>query len=273
MALPRTVEDIRRLVGVAKSQGITLIPRAAGTSLAGQVVGNGIVVDCSAFFTRILALNVEERWVRVEPGVIRDDLNHFLRPYGLMFGPETSTANRATIGGMMGNNSCGLHSIVWGTTRDHILEADVVLSDGTYTSFGATETARERTGQGLPSRILNGINDLLSDPRNQQLIRNRFPRPSVHRRNSGYALDSLLQLQPYDHEGAPFNLCKLLAGSEGTLAFVTAVRLNLIPLPPAHQAVVCIHCNSVVEAMHANITALQHRPMASELVDKLIMDF
>jgi FAD/FMN-containing dehydrogenase len=121
VALPRTIQDIQKLIHFATEHNVTLIPRAAGTSLAGQVVGNGIVVDISKYFDKVLEINAQERWVRVQPGVIRDDLNFILKPYGLMFGPETSTANRAMIGGMIGNNSCGLHSISWGTTRDHLI--------------------------------------------------------------------------------------------------------------------------------------------------------
>src|SRR5690606_19729000 len=121
----------------AREYGVTLIPRTAGTSLAGQVVGRGIVVDVSKHFNQVLEVNVAERWVRVQPGVIRDDLNAYLRPYGLMFGPETSTANRAMIGGMVGNNSCGLHSIVWGDTRSHLRSANVLLDDASEVVFEA----------------------------------------------------------------------------------------------------------------------------------------
>ena len=119
VAVPKNETDIKLLISFANLHKITLIPRAAGTSLAGQVVGNGIVVDISKYFKRVLEINTEERWVRVQPGIVRDDLNAILRPYKLMFGPETSTSSRAMIGGMIGNNSCGLHSIAWGDTREH----------------------------------------------------------------------------------------------------------------------------------------------------------
>src|ERR1019366_2744602 len=135
VCLPVNKADIKLLIEFAIENKLTLIPRAAGTSLAGQVVGNGIVVDISKHFSQILEVNVEEKWVRVQPGVIRDDLNHYLRGFGLMFGPETSTANRAMIGGMIGNNSCGLYSIVWGAVRDHLLETHVILSDGSEAVF------------------------------------------------------------------------------------------------------------------------------------------
>lgn len=271
VAIPVSVKDIKQLVQFAAEQRITLIPRAAGTSLAGQVVGNGLVVDISRYFTQILEVNKEEKWVRVQPGVIRDDLNHYLKSYGLMYGPETSTASRAMIGGMVGNNSCGLHSIVWGSARDHVLEVKAVLSDGSEAHFG------EESLKGHDSPFKQSVYDrlfaLLADPKHQQLIRDNFPDKKVHRRNTGYALDALLGMEPFTSGGSPFNLCKLLAGSEGTLAFITEIKLNLLDLPPSHTAVVCIHCHSIVEAMKANQLALTHRPMASELVDKFIMDF
>ena len=139
VALPRSIADIRKLISFARSEKVSLIPRTAGTSLAGQVVGKGIIVDVSKYFTRILELNKEEKWVRVQPGVIRDELNLFLRPHGLLFGPETSTANRAMIGGMVGNNSCGSNSVIYRSTREHLLEVSAILSDGTETVFKALD--------------------------------------------------------------------------------------------------------------------------------------
>src|SRR4051794_40796234 len=130
VSLPKTVEDVKLLIRFASEYQLTLIPRAAGTSLAGQVVGSGIVVDISKYFTAVLEVNQTEKWVSVQPGVIRDDLNVLLKPYGLMFGPETSTSNRAMIGGMIGNNSSGLHSIIWGDTRTNLLEVNAILCDG-----------------------------------------------------------------------------------------------------------------------------------------------
>jgi FAD/FMN-containing dehydrogenase/Fe-S oxidoreductase len=273
VAIPVDSDDIRQLVHFAKHHKITLIPRAAGTSLAGQVVGDGIVVDTSIHFNRIKEVNVEERWVRVQPGVIRDDLNHHLMGFGLMFGPETSTANRAMIGGMVGNNSCGLHSIVWGAVRDHLLEVTAILSDGSEVVFAADEIGFKDSPKDFKNRIYNGLFELLSDKNNRQLIRDNFPKASVVRRNSGYALDSLMAMDPFTESGEAFNLCKLIAGSEGTLCIITDVKLALMSLPPRETAVVCIHCHSVDEALRANITALKHHPMASELVDKYILDF
>src|SRR5436190_10058699 len=135
VAVPKTIDDIKKLIAFARREKTSLIPRTAGTSLAGQVVGNGIIVDVSKYFTKILELNKEEGWVRVQPGVIRDELNMYLKPHGLFFGPETSTANRAMIGGMVGNNSCGSNSVVYGSVREHLLEVNALLSDGTETVF------------------------------------------------------------------------------------------------------------------------------------------
>src|SRR6187431_407733 len=135
VAIPRNKEDIKKLIVFARINQTSLIPRTAGTSLAGQVVGNGIIVDVSKHFTQVLELNEKEKWVRVQPGVVRDELNMFLKPYGLFFGPETSTANRAMIGGMVGNNSCGSNSVVYRSTREHLLEVNAILSDGTEAVF------------------------------------------------------------------------------------------------------------------------------------------
>lgn len=270
VAIPKDTDDLKQLIAFATIQEITLIPRTAGTSLAGQVVGNGIVVDVSRHFDRILEVNVEECWVRVQPGVIRDDLNAYLKSYGLMFGPETSTANRAMVGGMVGNNSSGLHSIVWGDTRSHLLSANVLLNDGSEVVFESLDEAglfqklRQTDREG---EIYRGINALLTNESNQRIIEEGYPKHSITRRNTGYALDMLAD------PGQPFNLCRLLAGSEGTLGIHTELKLNLLPLPPQEIGLLCIHCHSLIESLHANITALAHQPEASELVDKYILDF
>ncbi|MGV3585724.1 MAG: FAD-binding and (Fe-S)-binding domain-containing protein [Adhaeribacter sp.] len=277
VALPKTTDDIKTLIKFAQQHQVTLIPRAAGTSLAGQVVGRGIVVDISTHFGQILEINAEEKWARVQPGVIRDDLNKHLLSYGLMFGPETSTASRAMIGGMVGNNSCGLHSIKWGNTRDHLLEAKVLLSDGSEAIFKAltpTEIkAKTHGADSLEKNIYQEVFSLLEQPQNQQLIREKFPKKSITRCNTGYALDALLDTAPFQNPNVPFNLCRLVAGSEGTLCFLTELKINLLDLPPKENALVCIHCSSLQESLTANLVALQHDPTASELVDKRIMDF
>jgi FAD/FMN-containing dehydrogenase/Fe-S oxidoreductase len=275
VAIPKSKEDIKKLIAFAQAAGTSLIPRTAGTSLAGQVVGNGIVVDVSRYFTRILELNAAERWVRVQPGVIRDDLNVFLKPHGLMFGPETSTANRAMIGGMVGNNSCGSNSIVYRSTREHLLEVKAILSDGTEADFSALDPdtfhAKCETDS-LEGRLYRSVRQLLGNYENQVSIRKEFPKKSVERRNTGYALDLLLDTAPFTAGCPDFNFCTLLAGSEGTLAFLTEIKLELSPLPPKETGLLCVHFHSVDESLRANLIALRFRPSASELIDHYVLE-
>lgn len=275
VAVPKSLDDLRKLIIFARENQTSLIPRTAGTSLAGQVVGKGIVVDVSKNFTKILEFNKQEGWVRVQPGVIRDELNLFLKPHGLLFGPETSTANRAMMGGMVGNNSCGSNSMIYGSTRDHLLEVKTLLSDGTEVSFhelGLDEFHDKCEGTNIESTIYKNIRSLLSDYDNQLGIRKEFPRKSIERRNTGYALDILLESAPFTAGGPDFNFCKLIAGSEGTLAFITEIKLHLVPLPPGETGLLCVHFNSIDEALRANLVALRHKPSACELIDHYILE-
>lgn len=275
VAFPKSVADLKTLIIYARQNHIGLVPRTAGTSLAGQVVGNGIIVDVSKHFTNILELNKDEGWVRVQPGVIRDELNIFLKPYGLFFGPETSTANRAMIGGMVGNNSCGSNSIIYRSTREHLLEVKTILSDGSEAEFKTTsleEFHNKCEGAGLESDIYRSIRGLLSDYRNQVEIRKEFPKKSVERRNTGYAIDILLESAPFTAGEKDFNFCKLIAGSEGTLAFITEIKLNVVFLPPKETGLLCVHFNSIDEALRANLIALKYHPSASELIDHYILE-
>lgn len=270
VALPKSTADIRQLVTFAAKGGHTLIPRAAGTSLAGQVVGSGIIVDLSRHFTRILEVNQHEKWVRVQPGVIRNDLNEYVRPFGLMFGPETSTASRAMIGGMIGNNSCGLHSIVWGDTRQSLISLRAVLSDGSEVTFEDVHDTEPAAGRApLEASIYQRLRQLITDPQNRESINTGFPKKSITRRNSGYALDALL---PMYEANAPVNLCKLIAGSEGTLCMITEAKLRLIDLPPPHVALVNVHCSTMRESLQANLVALAHQCYAAELIDDVVLD-
>ena len=272
---PRDTEDLKTLIAFSNTHSIPLTPRTAGTSLAGQVVGNGLIVDVSRYMTEILEINKEEHWVRVQPGVILDELNKVIEPYGLFFGPETSTSSRCMIGGMVGNNSCGAHSILYGSTRDHVLSVKAILSDGSDAEFKAIQTEdfyQKATGSTLESYIYRTFREILSDPLNKENIRKEFPKPSIHRRNTGYAIDILLETDPFTGNGIPFNLSKLLAGSEGTLAFTTEIKLNLIPLPPKQKGLICVHCHTVSEALKGNLIALKFNPGAVELMDKAIMD-
>ncbi len=270
-------DDIKKILAFARSEGTSVIPRGAGTSLAGQVVGPGIVIDISKYLNRILEFNAAERWVKVEPGVILSELNLYLAPHGLQFGPETSTANRCCMGGMLGNNSCGAHSLIHGSVRDHILEVDAILSDGSEAHFGALTTEEFRAKcDGDPAlvetRIYRNLRDTLSDSRNAEEIRNEFPHPELRRRNNGYALDSLLHTDPFTGNGEKLNVCKLLAGSEGTLAFTTAMKLNLVQVTVQKTGLLCAHFSSLQDAVRANIIALRHNPAAIELIDDYILN-
>ena len=299
VALPTTEADVRELVRFAAENRIGLIPRAAGTSLAGQVVGSGIVVDAGRHLNRVLAVDVDRRTVRVQPGVVRNALNQHLAPLGLFFGPETSTAAWAMIGGMVGNNSCGSNSIAYGSTRDHLIRARGFLADGSEVTFGplsAEEFVEKCAGpDSLETQIYREIRDLLGNPANRRLIRDAYPRPEVTRRNTGYAIDALMDAscfdQVFDSRGErPFNFCRLLAGSEGTLFFGVEYELNLVPLPPP-GALLVVHCTTVDEALRATLVAMRHRHKpdgsrtpacldsanscvltACELIDKKILD-
>ncbi len=275
VVIPKSSNDIKKLISFARNEKTSLIPRTAGTSLAGQVVGNGIIVDVSKHFNRIIELNTEERWVRVQPGVIRDELNMFLKPHGLFFGPETSTANRAMIGGMVGNNSCGSNSVVYRSTREHLLEVKAILSDGSeaeFNSLGIEAFHTKCDGNSLEATIYKSVRSLLSNYDNQVEIRKEFPKKSVERRNTGYAIDVLLESAPFTAGEKDFNFCKLIAGSEGTLAFITEIKLNIVPLPPKEVGLLCVHFNSIDESLQANLIALKYKPSASELIDHYILE-
>lgn len=276
VAIPKTNDDLKKLILFAKENDSSLIPRTAGTSLAGQVVGGGIVVDVSKYFNQILEVNRDEKWVRVQPGVVRDDLNYHLSEYGLYFGPETSTANRAMIGGMVGNNSCGSNSIIYGSTRDHFISAQVLLSDGSEVEFKAvtkSEFAEKCESENLLERsIYREVSTILSDEKNQKSITSGFPKKEIPRRNTGYALDLLMDAAPFDQSEKPFNFCKLLAGSEGTLALTTEIKLNLDSLPPKEKLLVCVHFESINESLEANLIALKYNPQACELMDHFILE-
>ncbi|MFY0626447.1 MAG: FAD-binding protein [Reichenbachiella sp.] len=274
VALPKNQDDIRKLILFANEHQISLIPRTAGTSLAGQVVGSGIVVDVSKNFREVLEVNQKESWVRVQPGVIRDDLNRHLKKFGLFFGPETSTANRAMIGGMVGNNSCGSNSVIYGSTRDHLIEVKGFLSDGsevTVNSLNPKEFKTKLEQDDLEGELYRNINELLTPIENQKEIEKEFPKASILRRNTGYAVDLLSRNKPFNPDGKDFNFCELIAGSEGTLVFITEIKVNTIPIPPKNKALVCVHCESIHESLLANLIGLKYKPHASELMDDIIL--
>jgi FAD/FMN-containing dehydrogenase/Fe-S oxidoreductase len=269
VAYPETIEDIRELLRIAKEKGIDLIPRAGGTSIAGQVVGNGIVVDISKHWNKILEINARERWARVQPGVVRDELNIAMKPYGLFFSPETSTSNRCCIGGMFGNNSCGTHSLVYGSTRHHVIACKGVLSDGSAFDTEKMEEPGYRESLPLTDAILSQLEGWAMDDRIRKLIETNYPDKSLQRRSCGYAIDEAIETVTKDKGLA---LCKLLAGSEGTLAFITEIKVSLDVLPPKEIMVVCGHCDELEKSFEANLVALKHQPTAIELMDGDILE-
>lgn len=275
VCIPETIEDIKSIIAFSRKYNVPVIPRTAGTSLAGQVVGNGIIVDISKNFNRIIEINAEEKWVKLEPAVVLDELNKILKEYNLFFAPETSTSNRCMIGGMVGNNSCGSHSLIYGSTRDHLLEVKCILSDGSevifkdITKFEFDEKCNLKS---LEGNIYRHIREILSDNTNVDEILSQYPDKDIKRRNTGYALDLLLDNEIFGNSGKKFNFSKLIAGSEGTLALITEVKLNLIELPPKTKALMCVHTENFQDVFKANLIALKHFPVSVELMDKKVLD-
>ncbi|MDT7833172.1 FAD-linked oxidase C-terminal domain-containing protein [Flavobacteriaceae bacterium S356] len=275
VAYPKNAQDIQTLIRFANAQQITLIPRTAGTSLAGQCVGDGIVVDVSKYFTSILAFDEVQKTIKVQPGIIRDELNVFLKPFGLFFGPNTSTSNRCMIGGMVGNNSSGSTSIKYGVTRDKVLTIEAILSDGSQAIFECLTSEKFKAKsreQSLEGTIYKSLRRELEPETVQQEIKAQFPKPSIHRRNTGYAVDELLDSDLFGGKSNMINVAKLLAGSEGTLAFSTAITLQLDNLPPPVSVMVLPHFNNLQESLAATVVAMKHDLGACELMDKVILD-
>lgn len=274
VAFPKTEKDIKALIIFAKKNNLGLIPRTAGTSLAGQCVGDGIVVDVSKYFTSILHLDKEKKQVTVQPGVIRDELNLFLAPHGLFFGPNTSTSNRCMIGGMVGNNSSGTTSIQYGVTRDKVVAMKTILSDGSeaeFKSISKTDFEHKTKFKTLEGKIYKKLYKELKNKEVQDEIRDNFPKPEIHRRNTGYAVDALLDADIFG--GAQeLNLCKLLSGSEGTLAFTTAVTLQLDSVPPKLTAMVVTHYQSLDDCLSDVAPLMEHQLYTCEMMDKVILD-
>jgi FAD/FMN-containing dehydrogenase/Fe-S oxidoreductase len=275
VAFPKTANDLKLLVNFATKYSIGLVPRTAGTSLAGQCVGEGIIVDTSRYFTKILHLNEKKRQIVVQPGVVRDELNRYLKPYGLFFGPNTSTSNRCMIGGMVGNNSSGTTSIQYGVTRDKVVALKTVLADGnevSFTSISKKAFLEKTKHDSLEGKIYKSIYQELSEPKIQQEILEEFPKTAIHRRNTGYAVDELLNSDVFSDSKEEFNLCKLLSGSEGTLAFTTEVTLQLDVLPPSFSAMVATHYSSLEDCLSDVAPVMTHSLHLCEMMDKVILD-
>ena len=264
VVVPRTGEDVIRTVQIAARHGTSITARGGGTSQAGQAIGAGLQLDTSKYVNRVLEINAADRWAWVEPGVVLDELNAQLRPHGLRFAPDISTASRACVGGMIANNSSGARSVLYGKTIDHVAELRVVLGDGSVAHFrplhgGALDAACE--GDTLEARCYRAVRRLGAEHAAE--IERRFPK--VLRRVGGYNLDEFVD------PGKPVNLAKLIVGSEGTLALVLAAKVHLVPLPKA-KAVLTIEFAQLLDALGATPLLLRHNPSAIEIMDKFILD-
>lgn len=272
VSIPKTVSDLKLLIDYALKNNTSLIPRTAGTSLAGQVVGEGIIVDVSKHFTQILDFNAKNNTVRVQPGVIRDELNMYLKPFGVFFGPNTSTSNRCMIGGMVGNNSSGTTSIQYGTTRDKVKSVTCLLSDAkevVFEEISLQDAIRKSKQSDVEGKIYAYILELLNDKEAFKTIEDNYPKPEIHRRNTGYALDVVLA--HYDKHKT-VNLAQLICGSEGTLGLITEIELYVDALPPQYSGMVAAHFRSIEDCMKAVTISMQHNLYACEMMDDTILD-
>jgi FAD/FMN-containing dehydrogenase/Fe-S oxidoreductase len=261
VVIPKTREDILRAVALCRRFGCSVTMRGGGTSQGGQAIGKGLQIDLSKYYSRVLEVNAEERWVRVEPGIVLDELNAHLAPLGLRFAPDISTASRATIGGMMANNSSGARSVLYGKTIEHVLEQTVLLSDGSIAQF--REIARDQTpsGDSLEAACYRTVLGLAAEHAAE--IDRRFPK--VMRRVGGYNLND------FTDATRPVNLARMMVGSEGTLGIVLEAKLRLVPLPK-FKAVMAILFNDLLESLAATPVILTHQPSAVEVMDKAILD-
>jgi len=271
VAFSKTEEDLKALVSYASQHNLSLIPRAAGTSLAGQCVGSGIVVDIGRHFNKILHINRDQKTVVVQPGVIRDDLNVKLKPYNLFFGPNTSTSNRCMIGGMAGNNSSGTTSIQYGVTRDKVLSLKCILADAKtveFKSYPLDVCQSKATQEDVEGEIYRYVLDFINGKDKQDLILNNYPKAEIHRRNTGYALDDLIT---YYNKTGEINLARLICGSEGTLCLITEIKIQLDDLPPQYSGMIAAHFNSIEDCLQAVPITMQHDLHACEMMDDNIL--
>ena len=263
VVVPRSAEAVAQAVAIARRHGVPITPRGGGTSQAGQSIGAGLVLDTSKYLNHVLEINLDERWARVEPGLVLDDLNLALRPHGLRFAPDVSSASRATLGGMMANNSSGARSVIYGKTIDHVLEQRVVLSDAAVAHFRPltpAEFERAVIGDGIEARAYRVVPELAT--RHAAEIERRFPK--VLRRVGGYNLDAFVD------PSKPVDLSRILVGSEGTLGFIIDAKVRLVPLPAA-KAVLVIEFDELLDALAATPLVLAHKPSAVEVMDDFIL--
>ena len=278
IVIPRHADDVRATVQVAREQQVALLPRGGGTSLTGQTVNRALVIDFTQHMNQVLEVNAEERWARVQPGLVQDELNHHVRPMGLLFGPDTSTSNRATLGGMMGNNSGGSHSLAYGLTVDHVIEIRALLVDGSEVVFGeltAAELETKTRAPGLEGQVYREVNAIRETYADE--IRARYPKH--WRRVAGYNLNELLGIgvRPHSYAGGgnggprALSMARLVVGSEGTLLTILEAKVRLVKRPTA-TAVDVIHYHDMQEALESSQAILETGPYAVEVTDKLILD-
>ena len=280
VVIPKNKQDVIRTVQIASEHKVPILPRGGGTSLAGQSVGEAIVLDMSKYMNQLLEVNVAEHWARVQPGIVLDELNHKLKPHGLMYAPDVATSSRANVGGTIGNNSAGSHSLIYGKTIDHVMSIDLVLSNAdeiTAAPISLQELETKKRGDTLEANIYRELCRICTD--NEAEIRKRYPR--ILRRVAGYNLDEFItdagskEVTPYRRDGCdenhPFSLTKILIGSEGTLATTVEATVNLVPIPKL-TALCVVHFESLITSMEAMQPILECNPTAVELIDKTILD-
>ena len=263
IVLPREKEDIIQSIRTAAKYGVSILPRGGGTSLAGQTVGHSLIIDCSKYMNAILELNADEKWVRVEPGIVRDELNDQIKQTGLHFTPDVATSNRATVGGMVANNSAGTHSIIFGKTVDQVIELHAVLGNGdevVFTELSEDEYQKKIKQDDAEGKIYQVVRSVIQT--NEEEIRTRYPK--IMRRSGGYALDELLDQEKW-------NIGKLICGSEGTLAFVTEAKVSLAPLPEA-TGILIAHFDDLYDALRAVAPVVDDAPAAVELLDRAVVN-
>ena len=263
VVIPRTAADVQAVVEVARDNNVPVLPRAGGTSLAGQTVNHAIVVDFSKYLNQVLEVNHDEGWARVQPGIVLDQLNRQIAPLNLQYAPDPTTANRACVGGGVGNNTCGAHSLIYGKTLDHVQELQVVLANAAEAYLRPLESGEleaKLSGTGLESEIYRNLRRIAQD--NLAEIQARYP--NIMRRVSGYNLDDFLT-------DSPFNLAKMVVGSEGTLCVVTEAKLKLVPRPTM-TALSVVHFADIVESSEAVKEILRHEPSSIEVMDKILLD-
>ena len=268
VAVVRSREDVLAALECARAHRCSVTARGGGTSQAGQAIGAGLQIDTSKYFNRVLEVNVEERWARVEPGIVLDELNAQLAPHRLRFAPDISTASRATIGGMISNNSSGARSVRYGKTIDHVLDLHVALADGSVAHLRPLtleELDAACAADTFEGACYRTVRRLAAEQAGE--IDRRYPK--ILRRVGGYNLDAFTPARI--DAGEPFNLAKLIVGSEGTLGLILEARLNLVPLPKA-KAVLTIEYDDLLDALGETPAILAHDPSAIEVMDHSILD-